>query len=116
MDSIRLVYNNDLQSTGIPNSKFHSKIPNRIRLHLNKYIDMKHRKGKKVACREIFDWLRKKHAVYCSKHTLLRAIIDISLSYKPRKTKMCNNKFACLEQIRDYLISLHALLKLEKEG
>ena len=43
-------------------------------------------------------------------------MLDIGLSYKPSKPKICNNKIARLDQIRDYLISLHALLKLEIEG
>ena len=46
--SIRPVYNNALQGKGIPNSKFHSKIPNSLRLHLIKYIYTKHVKVKKV--------------------------------------------------------------------
>ena len=79
-------------------------------------MDTKHAKGEKVAFPDIINWLRKKYVVYCSKHTLLQSIFDIVLSYNSSKPKMCNNNVARLDQIRDYLISLHALLKLEKEG
>ena len=72
---------------------------------------MNHTKGKKVAYREILNWLQKKHAVYCIKYTLF----DIGLSYKPIKPKVHNNDVACLNQIRDYMIYLHALINLEKE-
>ena len=116
LDSIRLVYDNSLQGKGIPNSKFHGKIPNSLCMHLIKYIDTKHTKGKKLTCCEILNWLWKKHAVYCSKHTLSRDMLDNGLSYKPSKPKIRNNHVARLDQIIYYLISLHALLKLEKEG
>ena len=43
-------------------------------------------------------------------------MLEIGLSYKPSKPKMRNNNVVCLDQIRDYLISMHALLNLEKEG
>ena len=43
-------------------------------------------------------------------------MLDIGPSYKPRKPKICKNNVARLDQIRDYLIYLHALLKPEKEG
>ena len=115
LDSIRTVYDNSLWIKGSHNYKFHSKSPNCLCLNLIKYTDTKHEKGKKVACRDILNWLRKKHAVYCSKHTLSRAMLGIGLSYKPSKPKMCNNNFSRLDQITDYLISMHAMHKLEKE-
>ena len=42
----------------------------------------------------------------------------LTLAYPTRQAnqKICNNNVACLDQIRSYLISLHALLKLDKEG
>ena len=43
-------------------------------------------------------------------------MLDIGLSYKPSKPKMRNKNVSHLDQIRDYPISLHALLKLEKQG
>ena len=43
-------------------------------------------------------------------------MLDIGLSYKLIKPKLCNNNVARIDLIRDYLISLHVLLKLEKEG
>ena len=116
LDSIRPVCDNALRGKGSPNYKFHSKKPNSLHIHLIIYIDTKHAKGKKVACPEILNWLQNKYAVYCIKHTLLRAMLDIGLYYKPSKPKMRNNNVARLDEIRDYLISLHALLKIEKEG
>ena len=115
MDSIRLVYDNALWVEGGHNAIFHVKITNKLHLHLIKYIDTNHSKGKKLAFHKILNWLRKKYAIYCSKHTLLQAIIDIGLYYKTSKPKTSNNNVARLDQIRDYLIYLHALLKLEKE-
>ena len=70
MDSIRLVYDNALWVEGGHNAIFHVKITNKLHLHLIKYIDTKHSKGKKLSCRDILNWLRKKHATYGSKHTL----------------------------------------------
>ena len=70
LNSFRRVYDNSLQGKGGPNSKFHVKIPNSLCLHLIKYIDTKHAKGKKVDCREVLNWLQRKQAVYCSKHIL----------------------------------------------
>ena len=77
LDIIRPVYNNDLWGKGIPNSRFHSKIPNILFLHLIKYIDKKHAKINKITCREILNWIQINCAVYCSKHTLLKFMIDI---------------------------------------
>ena len=77
LDSIRPVSDNALQGKVSPSYKYNVKIPNSLRLHLVKYIDMKHVKVKKVACRDI----QNKHAVYCSKHTLLQAMLDIGLPY-----------------------------------
>ena len=114
LGSIRPFYNNSLWVKGIPNSKVHSKIPNSLRPHIIKYIDMNNAKGKKVACHEILNCLQNNHAVYCSKHTLSRAMLDIGISYKPSKPKVRKNNVARLDQIRDYSVSLHALLKLEK--
>ena len=57
LDSIIPVYNNALWVKGSPNSKFHGKIPNRLRLHLVNDIDTNHAKGNKVAFREILNWL-----------------------------------------------------------
>ena len=116
LDSIRPVYDDSLWGKGIPNGKLHGKTHNSLRLHLIKYIHTKHSKGKKVACRKILNCLKKKHSVYCSKHTLSRAMLGIGLSYNPSKPIMRNNNVACIDQIRNYLISLHGLLKLEKEG
>ena len=116
MDIIRPVYDNALWGKGSPNSEYHGKITNSLCLHLIRYIDTKHVKGKKLACREILNWFRKKHAIYCRKHTLSQDMHDIRLSYKPSKPKMRNNNVARHDQIRDYLISLHVLLKNEKEG
>ena len=107
-------YRTNLQGKGSPNYKFHGKIPNSLCLHLIKYMDTNHMKGKKLACREILNWLQKMHAVYCSKHTLLKAMLDIGLSYNPSKQNMRNNNVARIDQIRDYLISLHAMSKLDK--
>ena len=81
-----------------------------------KYIDTKNAKGKKLALHEMLNCLQKKHAVYRSNHTLSRAMLDIGLSYKPSKPIMCNNNVSLLDQIRDYLIYLHALIKIDKEG
>ena len=94
LDSIRPVYDNSLRGKGGPNSKFHGKNPKSLRLHLIKYIDMKNAIGKKVACRKILNWFQNKHAVYYIKHSLLRAMIDIGLSYKSIKPKVCNNNVA----------------------
>ena len=116
MDSIRPVYDNSLRCKGSPNSKFHDKIPNSLHLHLIKYIYTKQAKGNKVACREILNWLRKKHAVYCIKKTLLRSMLDIGKYYNRSKSKLYKNNVTRLDQIRDYFISLHAMLKIEKEG
>ena len=116
LNSIRPVYNNAFRGKGSQNSKFHNKIPNSLRLHHINYIVMKHAKESKVACRKILNCLKKKHSVYCSKHTLSRAMLDISLSFKPSKPKLRNNNVARIDQIRDCLISLHALLNLDKEG
>ena len=58
----------------------------------------------------------KYYAVYCSKHALSRSMLDIGLYYKPNKLKVRNNNVARLEKIRDYLISLYALINIEKEG
>ena len=80
LDSIRPVYYNAIWNKGIPNSKFHGKIPNILRIRLIKYIDTKHTKVNKLACRVILNWLQKKHAVYCSKHTLSQAMLGIGLS------------------------------------
>ena len=80
MDSIRPVYDNALQGKGSPDSKFYGKIPNSLCLHLIKYIDTKHAKVKKVACRDILNWIWKKHAVYCSKHTILQNMLDMVIS------------------------------------
>ena len=80
LDNIRLVYNHALQGKGIPNSKLYGKIPNRLRLHLINDIDMNHSKVKKLAYGKIINWLWKKHAVYCSKHNLSRAMLEIGLS------------------------------------
>ena len=101
MDSIRPVYNNAFRGKGSQNSKFHNKIPNSLRLHHINYIVMKHAKESKVACRKILNWLRNKHAMCCSKHTLLRAMLGIGLSYKLSKPKVRNNNVARLERIRD---------------
>ena len=79
LDSIRPVSDNSLQGKCSPSSKYNVKMPNSLRPHLVKYIDMKHVKLKKVACRDILNWIQKKHAVYCSNHTLLRAMLDIGL-------------------------------------
>ena len=75
---------------------------------------MKHKKIKKVAFLEILNFLQKKHAIYCSYHPLPRAMLDIGLPYKSIKPKVRNNNVARLDQIRDYLIYLHALINLEK--
>ena len=113
LDSIRPVYDNSLWVKDSPNSKYHGKIHKILRLHLIRYIDMNHTKGKKVACHEILNWFQKKYAVYCSKHTLLRDMLDIGLYHNPRKNKVRNNNITRIDQIRDYLISLHAMLKLD---
>ena len=112
MDSITPVYDNSLRGKGISNAKFHGKIPNIIHLHLIKYIDTNNLKRKKVVFREILNWLRNEHAVYCSKHTLSQDMLDIGVPYKPRKPKICNNNVARIDQIREYFISLHDLLNL----
>ena len=70
LDIIILVYDSSLRVKFSPNSKFHHKTPHSLCLYLIKYIDTNHAKRKKLACREILYWIRKKHAVYCSKHTL----------------------------------------------
>ena len=43
-------------------------------------------------------------------------MLDIGLSYKQNKPNACDKNISRLDQIRDHLISLHALLKLNKEG
>ena len=43
-------------------------------------------------------------------------MLDIRLYYNPSKPKNRNNNVAHLDQIRDYLISMHALLNIDKEG
>ena len=42
-------------------------------------------------------------------------MLGIGLSYKPSKPIMRNNNVACIDQIRNYLISLHVLLTVKKE-
>ena len=100
MDIIRPVYNNALWGKGSSNSKFDGKITNILLLQLIKYIDTKHAKGKKVACRDILNFPQDKHTIYCSKPTLSQDMLEIGISYKPRKKKAHNNNIECLDQIR----------------
>mmetsp|Transcript_21520 Transcript_21520/g.44287 ORF Transcript_21520/g.44287 Transcript_21520/m.44287 type:complete len:705 (+) Transcript_21520:260-2374(+) len=116
LKSLEPVCDNSKRGKGSDKAKPSSKIPNSVRLHLIHYIDKKHEKGRKVSRRELLNWLRKKHDVNCSKMALSRAMLDLGLSYKPSKPKARNNNVARLDQIRDYLIDLHSLLKKEKDG
>ena len=114
MDSIIPVKDDALWVKGSPNYKLCGKIPNSLRLHLIKHIDTKHAKGKEITCLGILNWLRKNHSVYCRNNTLSRAMLDIGLSYKTIKPKIRNNNVARLDQIRYYLISMYALLNIDK--